>query len=115
MTEPQLDVLRGTLDLLILKAVAHQPLHGYAITRWVKTASQDMINVEDRALYLALHRLEAQNAIRGRWTTSPSGRRAKLYEIAAAGRKRLAADEAHWRQYVAAMGLVLAADPTGGA
>jgi PadR family transcriptional regulator, regulatory protein PadR len=111
----QLDVLRGTLELLILKAIASGPLHGYAIARWVKAASRDTLDVEDRALYIALHRLEAKKAIRGRWTTSPAGRKAKQYELSVAGTKRLAADEAQWQRYVAAMGWVLAAKPVEGA
>ena len=80
-----LDVLRGTLELLILKAVASGPLHGYAIARWVKAASRETLDVEDRALYIALHRLEAKKAIRGRWVTSPVGRKAKQYELTAVG------------------------------
>jgi transcriptional regulator len=103
----RLDVLRGTLELLILKAIAAGPLHGYAIARWVKAASRETLDVEDRALYIALHRLEAKKAVRGRWTTSPAGRKAKQYELTAAGRKRLAADEAQWRRYVDAMACVL--------
>jgi transcriptional regulator len=110
----QLDVLRGTLELLILKAVATGPLHGYAIARWVKAASRDTLGVEDRALYIALHRLEAKKAIRGRWTTSAVGRKAKEYELTAAGRKRLAADEAQWQRYVDAMAWVLSAKPAEG-
>src|SRR5262245_46802543 len=105
-----LDVLRGTLDLLILRAVAAGPLHGYAVAKWVKAASRDTLAVEDRALYIALHRLEAKKAIRGRWTTSPTGRRAKQYELTAAGRKRLAADQEQWQRYVEAMGNVLTTD-----
>jgi PadR family transcriptional regulator PadR len=107
MPDPTLDVLRGTLDLLILKAVAAGPLHGYAVAKWVKAASRETLDVEDRALYLALHRLEARKSIRGRWTTSPTGRRAKQYELTAAGRKRLATDRAQWERYVRAMGYVL--------
>jgi PadR family transcriptional regulator, regulatory protein PadR len=105
-----LDVLRGTLDLLILRAVAAGPLHGYAVAKWVKAASRDTLAVEDRALYIALHRLEAKKAIRGRWTTSPTGRRAKQYELTALGRKRLAADQEQWQRYVEAMGNVLTTD-----
>ena len=107
MSDDSLDVLRGTLELLILRAVAAGPLHGYAVAKWVKTASRDMLAVEDRALYLALHRLEAKKLIRGRWTSSPTGRRAKQYEITAAGDKRLAADRDQWQRYVQAMGYVL--------
>jgi len=113
MIEP-LDVLRGTLELLVLKAVATGPLHGYAIARWVKAASRDTLDVEDRALYLALHRLEAKKMIRGRWSASPTGRKTKQYELTAAGRKRLAADQAQWQRYVAAMGWVLSVKPAEG-
>jgi PadR family transcriptional regulator, regulatory protein PadR len=107
MPDDMLDVLRGTLELLILRAVAAGPIHGYAVAKWVKTASQEMLAVEDRALYLALHRLEAKKLIRGRWTASPTGRRAKQYELTSAGEKRLAADRDQWQRYVQAMGYVL--------
>src|SRR5262245_22473234 len=108
-----LDVLRGTLDLLILRAVAAGPLHGYAVAKWVRAASRDTLDIEDRALYIALHRLEAKKAIRGRWTTSPTGRKAKQYELTPVGRKRLLADQEQWQRYVQAMGYVLATDAGG--
>src|SRR4051812_28885767 len=102
-----LDLVRGTLDLLVLKALAAGPLHGYAIAKWVKAASRDALNVEDRALYLALHRLDARGLVRGRWQTSATGRRAKQYELTAAGRKRLVDHVSEWERYVRAMGHVL--------
>lgn len=113
MTGLPLDVMRGTLDLLILRAVATEPLHGYALSRWVRAASRDKIDIEDRALYIALHRLEAKKLIRGRWATSPTGRRARQYEITAAGKKRLAEDQAQWQRYVEAMSFVLNPHPSG--
>jgi PadR family transcriptional regulator, regulatory protein PadR len=109
MGDTGLDLLRGTLDLLILKALAWQPLHGYAAAKWVRAASKDALEIDDRALYIALHRLEAQKLIRGRWQKAPTGRKAKIYELTPAGHERLAADLTQWQQYVRAMGHVLRA------
>jgi PadR family transcriptional regulator PadR len=102
-----LDLLRGTLDLLILQALQAGPLHGYALSKWVKSASREMLVVEDRALYIALHRLEARKLIRGGWHVTETGRRARRYEITAAGKKRLRADREYWKRYVQAMNSVL--------
>jgi PadR family transcriptional regulator, regulatory protein PadR len=107
MGDTGLDLLRGTLDLLILRALAWQPLHGYAAAKWVRAASRDTLEIDDRALYIALHRLEERKLIRGRWQTAESGRKAKVYELTPAGKARLEADLAQWRQYVRAMGNVL--------
>ena len=107
MSDDGLDLLRGTLDLLILKALDSGPLHGYALSRWVKAASGEMLAVEDRALYIALHRLEARKLIRGGWHVTETGRRARRYELTSAGRKRLSADREYWKRYVQAMNAVL--------
>jgi transcriptional regulator len=107
-----LDLLRGTLDLLILKALDSGPQHGYAVAKWVKAASREMLAVEDRALYLALHRLEARKLIRGRWQLTGTGRRAKHYDLTPAGRRRLTADREYWQRYVRAMNAVLRTDLT---
>ena len=107
MSDDGLDLLRGTLDLLILKALDTGPLHGYALSKWVKTASGEMLAVEDRALYIALHRLEARKLIRGGWHVTETGRRARRYELTAAGQKRLRADREYWKRYVLAMNAVL--------
>jgi PadR family transcriptional regulator PadR len=113
MGDTGLDLLRGTLDLMLLKALAWQPLHGYAAAKWVRAASKDTLDVDDRALYIALHRLEARKLIKGRWQTTATGRKAKCYELTAAGRARLKANVSQWEQYVRAMGHVLTADPAG--
>ena len=112
MGETGLDLLRGTLDLLILKALAWQPLHGYAAAKWVRAASKDTLEIDDRALYIALHRLESRKLIRGRWQVAASGRKAKIYELTPAGRARLKTDLSQWEQYVRAMGYVLRANPS---
>ena len=111
MGDNGLDLLRGPLDLLLLKALAWQPMHGYAAAKWVREASRESIGIEDRALYIALHRLEAQKHIRGKWRLTTTGRKAKFYELTAAGRARLKADVSQWDQYVRAMGYVLHAKP----
>ena len=111
MGDTGLDLMRGTLDLMLLRALAWQPLHGYAAAKWVRAASKDTLEIEDRALYIALHRLEARKLIRGRWQITSTGRKAKRYEITAAGRARLTADLSQWEQYVRAMGHVLRAEP----
>lgn len=113
MGDTSLDLLRGTLDLMLLKALAWQPMHGYAAMKWVRAASRDALAIEERALYIALHRLEAGKLIRGKWRTTPTGRKARFYELTAAGRKRLEADLSLWDQYVRAMGHVLRANPEG--
>jgi len=110
-----LDLLRGTLDLLVLQALAAGPQHGYAVTKWVKTASRGQLNVEDRALYIALHRLEEKKLVRGRWMTADGERRKKQYELTAAGRTRLTEHTSEWLQYVKAMALVLRAPVAEGA
>ena len=104
-----LGVLHGTVDLLVLQALAAGPLHGYAVARWVKSASRDALDLEDRVLYLALHRLEARKLLRGRTRTTASGRQAKEYELTAAGRRRLETHTSEWKRYVRAMGWVLRA------
>ena len=107
MSDDGLDLLRGTLDLLILKALDTGPLHGYALSKWVKTASREMLVVEARALSIALHRHDARKLIRGAWHVTETGRRARRYELTPAGRKRLLADREYWKRYVQAMNAVL--------
>ena len=112
MAVARIELLQGTLDLIVLQALASGPLHGYAVTKWVKTTSRGLLNIEDRALYLALHRLEEKKLVRGRWLASDGARRKKEYELTAAGRDRLTAHTSEWRQYVKAMSLVLRAPLT---
>jgi transcriptional regulator len=109
MADDELELLRGTVDLLVLRALAWGPRHGYAIAKWVRATSRDELELEDRALYIALHRLEARKLIRGQWERTPGGRRARTYELTAAGRARLTAAVSSWRRYVRAMEHVLTA------
>jgi transcriptional regulator len=108
---PDLDLLRGTLDLLVLRTVSAGPMHGYAIAAAIKQRTDDAILVEEGALYPALHRLEARRWIAAEWGLSENNRKARYYSLTAAGRRRLRTEMADWRRYVEAVGKVLA--PTG--
>ena len=102
------DALKGSLPLLVLKLLARRgPLHGYAIATQIGSMSDEMLRVEEGSLYPALHRLEEAGGISARWTTSETGRRARVYEITAAGRRQLESEEEHWRAVTAAVVKVL--------
>ncbi|HXR98237.1 MAG TPA: PadR family transcriptional regulator [Terriglobales bacterium] len=103
------DVLQGTLDLLVLKSLASRgPAHGYAIAAHIGRISDMLLRVEEGSLYPALHRMEQAGLIRSSWRQSESGRRARVYEIRAAGRKRLALEETQWSRLVTGITAVLA-------
>lgn len=103
------DLLPGTLDLLILKAVSLGALHGYGILLRIEQISGGALAIEQGALYPALYRLERQNLLDTEWGVSENNRRAKYYSLTAAGRKRLLAEEAGWNRLVAAMQSALSA------
>jgi transcriptional regulator len=90
------DTLQGTLELLILKSLAHQSNHGFGITLHVQTVSDSLLRVKEGSLYPALHRMEKQKLLRGEWRKTENGRRARWYSLTAAGRKRLAEAEENW-------------------
>ena len=106
---PDLDLLQGTLDVLVLKALLFGPRHGYAVARWIRGTSDETLTVEDRALYVALHRLEARGWVSAEWGLSENNRRAKYYRLTAAGRRELGAETARWTRYAEAVFKVLAA------
>jgi transcriptional regulator len=108
MSEMELHILRESLDLLILKALTWGPKHGYAISEWIETATRDTLLIEEGTLYPALHRLARRKLVRTQWGLSDNNRRAKYYELTAAGRDRLAAQAATWRRHVDAIGGALA-------
>lgn len=107
MAPSQNELLHGTLETLILKAVARGPRHGYAIARWLEDSTSDVLQIEDGSLYPALYRMEQREWIRAEWGTSELGRKAKFYKITPAGRKRLAASTAEWTRFAAAISRVL--------
>jgi len=102
------DALQGSLPLLVLKLLARRgPLHGYGLATQIEEMSAELLRVEEGSLYPALHRLEESGLIKARWTTSPNGRRARVYEITPAGRKQLESDEARWKTITSAVGRIL--------
>ena len=102
------DHLQGTLDLLILTILLRRPrLHGYAIMTAIRDASGEVLHTEEGSLYPALHRMEEAGWIRARWVTKENGRRARLYELTAAGKKQLAAEESRWQTVTSAVNRVL--------
>ncbi len=103
----RLDLLRGTLDLLILRTLLPGPSHGHAIAKHIQRTSEDLLQVETGSLYPALYRLEAKRWIAASWDLSDKGKRARYYRITAQGRKQLAAEETKWDAFVRAMGLLL--------
>lgn len=102
-----IDLVQGTLDLLILKTVALEPIHGWGIAQRIRQVSKDVLQVNQGALYPALHRLEQSGWIRAKWGESDNNRRAKYYSLTAAGRKYLEHEEANWKRLSSAIGLVL--------
>jgi transcriptional regulator len=111
MGKADIDVLQGTLDLLILKAVSLEPMHGWGIAQRIQQISRDALQVNQGSLYPALHRLEDRGWITAKWGTSENNRKARFYRLTAAGRAQLAAETANWERFALAMQLVLSADP----
>jgi transcriptional regulator len=111
MPDPNIEVLRGTLDLLILKAVSWGPAHGYAIARWIERAADDVLRIEEGSLYPALHRLETRGWIAAEWGTSENNRRAKFYSLTSRGRAQLRVETATWTRFAYAVFAVLEAPP----
>ena len=105
---PKPDSLQGSLDLLVLKVLSRRPnLHGYAIMSVVQSMSDEVLRVEEGSLYPALHRMEEAGWIRAEWITKDTGRRARTYELTAAGRKQLASEESRWQAVTTAVNRVL--------
>jgi transcriptional regulator len=103
----ELDLLQGTLDVLVLRSLIWGPRHGYAVARWIKTASAGTLGVEDRALYVALHRLEDRGWVTSEWGLSENNRKAKFYQLTSDGRKQLRAKTASFTRYAQAVFKVL--------
>jgi PadR family transcriptional regulator, regulatory protein PadR len=101
------DLVQGTLDMLILKALTRGTMHGYAVMEFIQQSSDDVLRVEEGALYPALHRLELRGLIVAEWGVSENNRRAKFYRLAAAGRKYLAAEASNWDRLSAAVARVM--------
>jgi len=106
-TPPEL--LQGTLDLLILKSLQHEPMHGFGISVRIRQMSDEVLQVEQGSLYPALYRLEDKGWIKAEWGVSENNRRARFYELTSSGRKQLETETANWRQMSSAINLVLKA------
>lgn len=107
MPAREIDVLQGTLDLLVLKALTWGPMHGYNVLSWLRRVTADELRIEDAALYPALHRMEARGLIASEWGLSENNRRAKFYRLTPAGRRALRAEVGNWSRYVAMVATVL--------
>jgi PadR family transcriptional regulator, regulatory protein PadR len=107
MADKRTDLIQGTLDLLILKTVAHEPLHGYGIAQRILLTSKEILQVQQGSLYPALHRLQRKGLLKSEWQESASGPMAKYYSLTAAGRKHLQDEQAQWQRYAGAVAMVL--------
>lgn len=107
MTKPELELLRGTLDVLILKTLSWGPAHGYAVAGWIERVTDDALRIEEGSLYPALHRLERRGLIEAEWGLSENNRRAKFYRLTELGRERLRAEASNWGRFAEAVGKVL--------
>lgn len=105
--EDRIELPQGTLDLLILKIVALEPLHGWAISERLQQVSRDVVQVQQGSLYPALHRLERRGWLRAKWAVTDNNRKAKYYELTATGRKQLASEARSWRKLAGAVSNVL--------
>jgi transcriptional regulator len=106
-----LPLIKGTLDILVLKALSWTPMHGFEITQWVEARSGGTLDVRDSALYQAVHRLEERGLVDGEWGVAESGQRARYYKLTRAGRARLTADTAQWVRYAKTLTDILTSAP----
>ena len=107
MTKPRNDILQGTMTMLVLKTLATEPLHGYAITQRIHRMSEDLLRVEEGSLYPALRRMEQKGWISAEWGTTEANRRARFYTLTPAGRKQLGEEEAGWEKLTLGVGEIL--------
>lgn len=107
MPRNELELLRGTLDVLILKTLSWGPAHGYAVASWIEQVTGDALRIEEGSLYPALHRLEKRGLVRSEWGVSENNRRARFYELTEMGRRELATGMSTWSAFVEAVGQVL--------
>jgi len=107
-----LPLVKGTLDVLVLKALSWSPMHGFEITSWLEARSQGAIGVQDSALYQALHRLEARGLATAEWGVTPNNQRARYYRLTDAGRAHLAAETAQWVRYAETVTGILTGAPS---
>jgi transcriptional regulator len=107
MERTEVDLVRGTLDLLILKTLSWGPMHGLAVLRWIEDTTRDQLQIEEGALYPALHRMEEKGWLDADWGYTERNRKAKFYRLTARGRKHLASELTRWHRYTNVVGLVI--------
>ncbi|HKN67768.1 MAG TPA: PadR family transcriptional regulator [Gemmatimonadaceae bacterium] len=107
MADESLDLLQGTLDVLVLRTLMWGEMHGYAVSRWIRQRTDGVIEIEDAPLYKALHRLERAGCVEASWGLSENNRRARFYKLTPAGRRKLHEQESVWRRYAEAVFKVL--------
>lgn len=107
--DEQGELIQGTLEMLVLKALARGSMHGYAVAEWIEQTSQQALRVEEGALYPALHRLELRGLLRAEWGASENNRRARFYRLTAEGRRQLEAESQRWARLSAAVAFVMQA------
>jgi PadR family transcriptional regulator len=110
MAPHRLELVKGTLDVLILKTLSWGPMHGYGVSRWIRQRTEGVLAIEDAALYQALHRLERRKWVQAEWGLSENNRRAKYYRLTTHGRKQLLSEDTVWRTYARAVFQVLEAE-----
>ena len=110
MTTRELELLQGTLDVLVLRALSWGPMHGYAVARFIREGSNHAFQILDGALYTSLHRMEERGWVESEWGTSDKGKRAKFYHITQPGRRALKAETESWNKYVTAVAGVMTAE-----
>jgi transcriptional regulator len=113
MARRQMSLLQGTLDVLVLKALADEPRHGYAVAEWIRRTTDGTLEIEDGALYTSLHRMQQRGWLDAEWGVSENNRRAKYYDLTAAGRAELARASGDWARYAEAVFKVLGAGGGG--
>lgn len=113
MAEPSLELIKGTLDVLILKTLSRGAMHGYAVSRWIRETTADAFQVEEGALYPALRRLEKRELVEAEWGVTDTGREARFYRLTPAGEDELRTELSRWHRYVEAMARVLGAPAAG--
>jgi PadR family transcriptional regulator, regulatory protein PadR len=111
--QPDLGLLRGTLDLFVLKTLSWGPMHGLAVLQWIERTTQRRLQIEEGALYPALHRMEEKGWLDAEWGYTERNRKAKFYRLSARGRKQLVAEHQRWTRYTSVVGLVLTAKGAG--
>ena len=109
MAPQSVDLLQGTLEFLVLKTLSWGPMHGFAIARWMRKATDDALEIEEGALYPALHRMERRGLIESDWGVTENNRRAKYYQITRMGKDQLRREETSWTRYVSAVSKIMAA------